>query len=231
MTTLFSQEETCFLCGTTAEFTVIGSTNRFGSPDLDTRPPAMMRQTIPYWIRRCPGCGYCAASLIEGPIDARDLVRSDDYQRQLRDPRFPDLANSFLCAAMIQLSQADWVEAGWSAVKAAWACDDAARPAAAVHCRALAVTHFQTAQDEGFAFAQPGGIEAAILADLLRRSRRFKETQIECDTGLRRASEATVREMLMYQKALAAAGDDGRHTIEEARGQAGKSPLPGHSWS
>lgn len=231
MTTLFTQEETCFICGVTGEFIVIGSTNRFGSPDLDTRPPLMMRQTIPHWIRRCAGCGYCAPSLIEGPIDARELVHSADYQRQLHDPRFPELANSFLCAAMIQLAQEDWVEAGWSAVKAAWACDDAGQAEAAVHCRDQAVKHFQTAQDEGLAFAQPGGIEAAILADLLRRGRHFDAMQVECDQGLRQASEVTVREILLYQQALGARGDDSCHTIEEAHTFAERPNLPGRSSS
>lgn len=34
------------------------STNKFGSMDLDTRPPRMARDTIGSWVHECPNCGY-----------------------------------------------------------------------------------------------------------------------------------------------------------------------------
>jgi len=59
MTTLFPQKETCFVCGNTSEHTVIGSTNAFGSPDLDLRPPEMQRSTITHRVQRCPTRATC----------------------------------------------------------------------------------------------------------------------------------------------------------------------------
>ena len=51
MTTLGTASAACAVCGTVSEYTVIQSTSRFGSPDLDTRPPEMERSTLPYWVR------------------------------------------------------------------------------------------------------------------------------------------------------------------------------------
>lgn len=54
MTTLYEAKAQCAVCGTESEYTGIGSTNSFGSPDLDTRPLKMKRSTIVDWIQRCP---------------------------------------------------------------------------------------------------------------------------------------------------------------------------------
>ena len=41
MTTMFSKAVECSICGEKSNHTVIRSTNSFGSPDLDRRPPEM----------------------------------------------------------------------------------------------------------------------------------------------------------------------------------------------
>ncbi len=43
MTTIYNKKITCCLCNKESEYRGIGSTNAFGSPDLDTRPPQMQR--------------------------------------------------------------------------------------------------------------------------------------------------------------------------------------------
>ena len=58
MTTYFTAEYTCAVCGRTHKFRVVGSTNSFGSPDLDLRPAPMQRDTIHTWVQTCPDCGY-----------------------------------------------------------------------------------------------------------------------------------------------------------------------------
>ena len=54
MTTLDKAIVTCAICGEDAEQIEIGSTNAFGSPDLDLRPPPMKRQTMAFWMQACP---------------------------------------------------------------------------------------------------------------------------------------------------------------------------------
>ena len=61
MTTIFQQTVTCGHCGTENEVIELGSTNSFGSMDLDMRPPPMRklpRQAdtskieLPAWVVR-----------------------------------------------------------------------------------------------------------------------------------------------------------------------------------
>jgi len=46
MTTLFMTSVDCAVCQSKQEITQIGSTNAFGSMDLDMRPPPMQRDTL-----------------------------------------------------------------------------------------------------------------------------------------------------------------------------------------
>ena len=41
MTTIFDTQKKCATCGTPSVIYEVGSTNSFGSPDMDTRPPEM----------------------------------------------------------------------------------------------------------------------------------------------------------------------------------------------
>ena len=216
MTTLFKETETCLVCGQSHDYVGIGSTNRFGSPDLDTRPPEMMRSTMPYWIRCCPSCGYCAPRVSEGPELVKSVVRAERYVRQRDDPAFPELANSFLCWAIVQEELGDLAGAGWAALRAAWACDDQGTPEAARQCRLRAVELFRQARAKGASFMEGRGDEQALLADLLRRSGQFEQVEAICQEGLQANPSKTIRDMLTFQKALALRKDDKRHRIEEA---------------
>jgi hypothetical protein len=124
VTTIKEVEKKCALCGKESKQIVLVSTNTFGSPDLDTRPPEMERSTIGCWIHSCLWCGYCATDISEGIEKASEIVRSYAYQQQLHNPRFPDLANEFLCFSLILESVGYYADAGWPSVHAAWACDD-----------------------------------------------------------------------------------------------------------
>lgn len=101
MTTLYEEKARCAVCGTETEFTGIASTNAFGSPDLDTRPPEMQRSTIFAWVQCCPECGYCSSDISKVPSQAVSVVHSPEYGKQLTDSTYPELANGFLCKAII----------------------------------------------------------------------------------------------------------------------------------
>ncbi len=58
MSTFREFKKKCTICGTESKFNIITSTNSFGSPDLDLRPPEMRRSTMWLWIQRCPCCNY-----------------------------------------------------------------------------------------------------------------------------------------------------------------------------
>lgn len=65
MTTTVPHHSVCGVCGGISEQTGLQSTNAFGSPDLDLRPPEMERSTMCYWVQTCPQCGYCASDIAE----------------------------------------------------------------------------------------------------------------------------------------------------------------------
>ena len=93
MTTRGSSMVTCSRCGTASRLPFIGSTNRMGAPDLDVRPPSMLRETIDCWIQDCTACGYAATdiSVAEDGIDAV-LDRKEGCARyELPDDRMGDV--------------------------------------------------------------------------------------------------------------------------------------------
>jgi len=209
------QEERCFICDTPNKYVDIASTNLLGAPDLDTRPPEMMRSTIHYWVRCCVSCGYCAPALSNGPEVAGHIVQSPAYLQQKNNPAYPELANKFLCSALIKEAERDFSSAGWEAIHAAWACDDAQATEAAEKCRKKAIAFFEQARAQNASFAQGAGVEEAILADLLRRSRQFDRVGAVCRQGLAGVPETTVQKILNFQQMLARQQDAGGHTVAE----------------
>lgn len=221
MTTLYKQSLRCSVCGTETEQTGIGSTNTFGSPDLDTRPPEMKRSTIHAWVQCCSGCGACADDLSKVDESARDVVKRPDYAAQLRNSEFPELANFFICKSMIDEYGGKFASATWALIHAAWACDDAKSTAQAVSCRRRAAAMLRKAEANGQEVTQQPGASTAILVDLLRRAAALDEAAGVVDQAGESFSEEIFAQMLNYQKELIEAGDLDCHTIAEALGDSG----------
>ena len=135
MTTHFKKTIQCNVCGAENEYTCIGSTNTFGSQDLDTRPPEMQRSTIVASVQRCPFCGYCASEVDISCPEARTVVNTKEYKEQLNNPSYPDLANSFLCGAIVDRESRELAVATLALMRAAWACDDSGHVDQARVCR------------------------------------------------------------------------------------------------
>lgn len=218
MTMLFNEKTRCAVCGLINEYTGIASTNAFGSMDLDTRPPEMKRSAIFAWVQRCPGCGYCASQVSQAPSQAADLVHSPQYTRQLSDSTFPDVANSFLCKALIEESAADFAAATWSLMSAAWACDDAEKPQAARTCRSKAADMTVKALSNGQKISPQEEAETAIQVDLLRRAGRIAEAQQLIAEKRPTITDDLISKVLTFQDALLSNGDEACHRISEALG-------------
>jgi hypothetical protein len=216
MTKLIQHEHTCLVCGGTNAYAHIGYTNQIGFYDLDTRPPERLRSTLPYWVQRCPQCGYCAPQVSQGPECVHEIVESSAYQAQLSDRFYPPLANHFLAWALILEHCNDLIDAGWACVHAAWACDDAEAGIGANLSRLRAVELFKRARRNGTGFfSEPGG-EDAVLADLLRRSGEFEPAVTAVQVGVLKRPVEIIRRMLYYQVALVMERDIAAHTIQEA---------------
>ncbi len=223
MTTLTPREKTCALCGETNLFAEVGSSNRFGFSDLDSRPAEMIRSTLPFWVQCCPSCGYCAPDISEAEAGAAEIVHSSPYMEQRASTRCPELANHFLCRAFIENALDHYAEAGWAALHAAWACDDARNRAAAIACRKKAIELLRGAQSRGVSFAPEPAAEQAVLADLLRRSREFEAVEAICLEGLKANPSAILVQVLEYERALARRRDGKCYTVEQAAQYAGTS--------
>jgi len=213
MTTIDRAKKKCALCGETSKHLEVMSTNTFGGkPDLDTRPPEMMRSTMGMWVQECPACGYCSPDISEESGVAAEVVQTESYKERLKSKEFPELTNRFLCRSVIEESSNELAAAGWSAVYAAWACDDADAGEAAKECRERAVGLFKKAIGRGDDIAKdPGGTEA-VLADLLRRSGKFELALEYCEQGLKRETEGLVEKILRFEIELINKLDVGCYT-------------------
>jgi len=216
MTTLYPENLKCAVCGAEAKYTQIGSTNELGSPDLDTRPPEMRRSTMFAWVRRCPECGYCASDIGQATAQAAALVRSTEYSRQLADATYPELANRFLCKALIEEQSEDLVAAAWSLIHPAWACDDAQKDGPARSCRSKVADMVGTALDSGQRITDQEAADIAIRVDLLRRAGRLDEASELIQRQRPYIGEDIIPKILAFQERLIERGDLSCHTIAEA---------------
>jgi hypothetical protein len=220
MTIINPVEVQCAVCGQTSKQYLLISTNSFGSADLDTRPPEMMRSTIAHWVQRCTQCGYCNDNLSALLPNAPHIMASEAYRDQLINRALPDLANSFLCASIILAALADYARAGWNSLRAAWVCDDTPNIEGAVSCRKRAADLFKEAQLRNQPIATQAGAADALMVDVLRRSRQFPLALSLCEEGLRKYQDDLFKAIFRFQQMLIQRGDTGCYTIAQAVGNA-----------
>jgi hypothetical protein len=175
----------------------------------------MMRSTLYTEVQQCPSCGYCASDVSKPRPDAADVVSSGEYQIQLIDPAFPNLANLFLCRAIIDQASGDYVAATWALIKAAWACDDSDRVGPAMACRTRAADMLLRAEQHALSISAEEGAGTAILVDLLRRSGRMEDARKAIAERRSGVVAEIIRHILDYQSVLVAYSDTASHTIAE----------------
>jgi hypothetical protein len=95
-------------------------------------------------LQYCDKCGFSAVDFAEPcSDDLRALVHSIPYQLQWSDESLPKLARVFLCKAILDLAKQLYVDAAYSALAAAWVCDDQPNAMAAIWCRKVAAEYFE----------------------------------------------------------------------------------------
>jgi|GEM_PF-5337031 len=95
-------------------------------------------------LQYCEKCGYSAVNFPESsPEEIRALVQSIPYQLQWSDESLPKLARVFLCKGILDVAKQRIVDAAYSALAAAWVCDERADETAAIWCRKLAAEYFR----------------------------------------------------------------------------------------
>ena len=216
MTTFAKESAVCGACGRVFTYHALSSTNFFGSPDLDTRPPEMHRSTMHAWVQRCPSCGYCSRDASNFNSKFRAVLDSSEYRSQLNDTRYPELASTFICTGMLAEASAQEDATGWAYLHAAWVLDDAEKDELARVWRDKAADRFLALLVSGQSFVQQSGASEAITIDCLRRAGRAVEALQLIERALSQSHEDIIRRILSLQRVLIGRGDTRRHLIEEA---------------
>lgn len=215
MTTLMSIDVCCAVCGQTSSILEVCSTNACGSVDLDTRPPEMVRSTLPYGVQRCPACGYCAASLATAAAGIAARIADTAYRETLNRSDYPAKCNEFLCQAMLCQAGGDLAAALWATIHAAWICDDVGNAAAAVACRRATAALAQAAEANGIEWIEPAAASLMVRGDLLRRAGAFQEAMTIIDLALAAHPEPFLGDLLHFEKTLIEMADRAAHTVAE----------------
>ena len=201
-------------------FPNIASTNQFGSPDLDMRPPEMLRSTMNTWVQCCENCGYSAPCIGDGDTSVSSVIASSKYESLRSYTSFPKLANQFLCWKLIAESEGKYDSAGWAALHAAWVCDDSNKCKEAIQCREYAISMFEHAIDKEIKFAEDSNSAFALLADLFRRVGEFEMAFSLCKNLLGRKDIGNITDIAKFQMALIMKEDIGCHSCDEIVEQA-----------
>jgi hypothetical protein len=187
-------------------------------PDFDTRPAEPLRSTIADWIQCCQACGYCAEDISRASEGADDIVRSDAYREWLNNSWIPAKARQFLAFAYLLERLHLTSDAGWSALHAAWVCDDASDDVAARRCRARAIELWQRGKAQGQIFCDDMASEFALVTDLYRRMGQFEHAAVACAEALDLYDlPPAVEAMLRRQRVLIQARDTAAHSMSELR--------------
>ena len=198
MTTLAPEKRKCFICGATNTYRIVTSTNAFGPTDLDTRPPRMQRDTMPYWIQSCPSCGYVSHRISDRTSVSKDFLESEQYS-SCDGTRFTSgLARDFYRQHLIMLKENKKEEAFHALLHTSWACDDMAD----THNAALVREKAVKLADELLTGPETGNETLSLIrADMMRRSSHFKEL-LDLYKDMQYSDEL-LNQILVYEKALA----------------------------
>ena len=221
MTTVFQKEVACAACGHRFVTEQVGSTNAFGSMDLDMRPPPMRRDTQPYDIQECPGCHFCAPE-VESPPDGVDTawVQSPGYRNVALDASTPELPRRFLAfASLAKFGNLEPANA-WANLNAAWAFDDLgpAWDTRAAACRTAVEQIVHRLHGVGMTFSDNRETDQILCLDLLRRSGRFEEAEAAASELMASATSDILRSIATFQRRCAKGQDAGCHRVDEAVG-------------
>lgn len=185
------------------------STNAFGSPDLDLRPPEMKRSTMPMWIKICPNCGYVHSDIENDGERFADYIKTADYLSCEGHSFESKLSENFYKYALILLKDSCPNEAYNAFLHAAWACDDACDFDGAVLCRekAIALGNKELFKDN------PNLILRHI--DLLRRAGKFSEAIALCEST--EFKDKLMQKIASFQKKLSENNDTGCYRVEDCK--------------
>ena len=212
MTRIFQKVKKCAVCGSKHEYSVIASTNSFGSPDLDLRPPEMQRSTMYLWVEECPDCGYVASDITNKPgrvtkewLESQAYVTCDGIRFR------SGLASKFYKQYKTSLLNSETEQACCAIHHAAWACDDRKDVKKAVICRDLAIPLIEKLIEKKHKNAEN---LLLMKADLLRRAGHFERVAAEYSDIV--FENDIMDKVRLFQLEKAAEKDTECYTVQDA---------------
>lgn len=199
----------CYVCGKISEQTVLASTNQFGAPDLDLRPPEMARNTMWWWLEKCPYCGYVANDLSKQTTITKEWLKNNQYSSCDNRNFTCTLAETFYKHYLINVANNNSKSAFYAVLHTAWVCDDADDVDNAIHCRKKALeelSKFVVNNDEKETFL-------LMRADLLRRTGQFELLIKEYDGKV--FSEELLNKIASFQVEKAKEQDTACYTVKD----------------
>ncbi len=199
----------CGNCGAEVKIVELTSTNAFGSPDLDLRPPKMKRSTMPLWIQECPKCGYVSSNITEKPKIKSDYLNSWQYINCDGITFKNVLAVRFYRKALLSMLANDKVEAYNSILCSAWNCDDCDDFENAIKCR--------TYMDEIYMELTENEKEDINFKvrhiDVLRRAKLYNKAIELCDNVF--SKDKMILDIINFQKEKSLKEDNGVYTVSD----------------
>ena len=211
MTTMYQDTVKCYVCGKESKQTVLGSTNSFGSSDLDLRPPEMMRGTMEYWAHECPYCGYIAKNIDLGTVVTEVWLARVEFINANNIEFKSELAKRCYKEYLINLEDENIYKAFAVILNAAWACDDAQDIGNAVLCRNLALDLI----DELIEKEDDPSTLMLQKIDLLRRSNQFNKALGEF-SGISMDKDL-LQDILDFQLEKVKKHDNACYTVEDVK--------------
>ena len=215
-TTLGDEKVKCSVCGAKSLQTVINSTNSMGRPDFDLRPPEMKRSTMPYWIQRCPKCGYCNYSIDEKIDGSKKNIRTQEYLAELNDSGRTTLANSFAAAALLHELAGNYSKDADYLLCAAWDLDDADKKDEAMNARRRVLMLMEKA-DKSVVSEEKDVFETIlVMADLYRRTGQFEKAAELADRHIKTLKDENTLKIMEFERELISKKDTNAHNLSEA---------------
>ena len=213
MTNMTQIEMKCSVCGKTSEQPVILSTNNFGYPDLDTRPPEMYRSTMNTWILECPHCGYVAKNLEEELKINEDYLKSNKYKTCNVINFKSDLSKNFYKRYLIESENSEDINAYFALLYCAWACDDSEDLENSKFTRQLAIELADKIIKDNKNSNDDVENLIVMKADLLRRTGEFN--QLIKDYEKLTLKDELLNKIIKFQVEKAYEKDNKCYTVEE----------------
>ncbi len=199
----------CGNCRSKVEITKLLSTNAFGSPDLDMRPPEMQRSTMKTWVEECPKCKYVALDISKRPKFDTDYLKSERYLKCDGIEFKNNLSISFYRKAIIEMLTDDMTGAYCDVLCAVWACDDCNDLENAVKCRTYMDSIYSELPKE-----KREDISFMVRhIDVLRRAGLFDKAVELCNNVS--CEEKLIVDIVRFQKEKALQKDCDAYTVDK----------------